>query len=285
MAITTRSSILSNIAVGNGYTATMTTKGTSGITSAAFSSGSITIQPTWNVFGTTYMSTLVSLPIPAGLSNELFLNYFGVCGNGANEGGFLVRAYLMGTVDFTATGDRFTADASVTYPLTRKVYGAATQTINLVPMISVSTATATTAPQFILKTAAGGTGYVNQSGGNVVGTKTFIFPAAATALLSSFILRLEEGDSAVQSIAAINVTTAGTAGVAQVYGLEYLAPGANPLATANGSIVDTVSGCLLMTDLKPALPTAGTLTSYLIYVCCNSTNHSVGIHLGAVHNV
>ena len=283
MAITSRSSILTNMASGKGFSHFFYGKSNAGVTAANANSGSITLEPfPGNI--STYMSTLYGLPLPAGLPNELFITSLSFSAANVRFGGFLARFYLMGTVDFTATGDRFTADANVTYPLTRKVYGAATQTISLTPVIALTTAMTGTAAQFIVKTAAAGTGYVNQAGSNVVGTKTFIYPSATTALQSTYIIRLEEGDSAVQSIAAINVTTASTAGVGAVYGVEYLCPGANTQSYAGGSIIDTVSGCLLMTDLAPAVPTAGTLTSYLMWCTAGSSNAYSSCHLTAVLN-
>jgi len=84
-----------------------------------------------------------------------------------------------------------------------------------------------------------------------------------------FILRPEDGDSAVTDITQISVTTKGTAGTASVWGLEIIAPIAAPAITAAAH--DILWASLTASVLNPAVPTAGTLTSYLAIVAINST--------------
>lgn len=132
----------------------------------------------------------------------------------------------------------------------------------MMPVIYLTTATATTAPVVIIKTAAGGTGYVDQDGNNVVGTKSFTFPAAATAVQSSFFLRLEDTTCAVQDIKAIQVTTAGTTGAISVYGFEPIVGIHGVFANLN-SQVDTVYSGIGMQDTSPAIPDSGSVTSFL----------------------
>jgi hypothetical protein len=98
-------------------------------------------------------------------------------------------------------------------------------------------------------------------------------PAAATAAASAFIIRLEEEDSGVRDISAIEVTTAASAGAATIFGMELL----GPISVVRGLqvIYDAAFGGLGMTNLLPAVPTAGTLTSYLVVVALGSATTSI----------
>jgi hypothetical protein len=249
--------------------------------SGAIISGWFNCMLKTNNKGTTYPGTLVSFPLPVA---QMFLTSYGFGGNQAAISGWLARFYQMGTIDFTATGDRFTADAAVTYPLTRTIYGVAGQAISLYPVIYITTATTGTAPQFQLNTAAAGAGYVDQDGNSTVGTKTFTFPSATTAIQSTYLLRLEEGDGGVQSISAVQCTVKGTAGVGTIYGVELLCPCSN-LNSGSVSFYDAVYGALNMVDLNPAVPTAGTLTTFLGFLALTNTQGTSYHHIGAVLNV
>jgi len=167
--------------------------------------------------------------------------------------------YKLGTVDCSATGDKFTS--SFTQPLTRSVMGTS-QAINVNPVGYVTTVM-TGVTTYILKTAAGGTGYVNQDGTNVVGTvSTSLGSAAATR--TQWFMPLEGSDIAVQKIAAVDITASGGgAGAFTVFGMEPLGFVTSGDSTRMG-VVDNAFGTLGMMDMKPASPTAGTVVAYLV---------------------
>jgi len=263
MTISTRNQILQNMAAGKGVYSISSCKGVTP-TAGAAASGYFTSAIQFNGFST-LPGTLYSIPGGAsGLSNELFLTDFSIspAGSTAGSGAYLARLYRIGGVSLTATGNRFTHDAA-TFPLTRTNMGT-TSNVNLIPMAYVTTALTTTAGAFILKDSGGTAGYTNQAGSNIVGTKTFTFPSATTAAGSGYMLRLEDGDSAVQDIIQVNVTTSSAAGAFDIYGAEVLALISTP-ATSNTVLShhDALYGSLMMRDINPATPTSGSVTSYL----------------------
>ena len=131
----------------------------------------------------------------------------------------------------------------------------------MLPIIQLTTATATTAPSFQLKTTAGGAGYVNQDSSSIIGTKTFTFPAATTVNGSTYLLKLEENDSCIEDITQISVTAKGTTGAATLWGVELLAPA--QLVTGYNSVCDTLVGGVRMNSLAPAVASTGSVTSRL----------------------
>ena len=153
MAITTRSLAMQSLAQGKGYFMPITSVlGTTG-TAGAAASGFFTVQLRPNSIGTTLPSTLRSYSSPT-CSEEMYamLSCYGISSTSATMGSYLAIAYKIGTLDMTATGDKFTHDAA-TFPILRTKFGAASQPINLIPVVFITTATATTAPVFRLRTA------------------------------------------------------------------------------------------------------------------------------------
>lgn len=280
--VNNRDNIFIRTAKGYGMQSTYLASTSGATTAAAAGSGFLTTQLQVNSIGTTLPNTLVGFQLPAGLTTAL-RPWLTTLTATVLRGFYLCYFYNMGTVDLANAAavpyDGFTADASVTYPLTRTKYGQAAQTISLLPFFYITTATTVTAPIFNLATTLGGAGYVDQDGNSIVGTKTMTMPAAATAVQSGFIIRLEEGDSAVQSISAVQVTTKGSAGAARVFGVELLAP-LSSLLISMPFVNDGAFSGLNLPDLRPATPTAGTLTSYLGLISASGTGAStVTLHM------
>lgn len=276
--LTTRAGLLQNMASGKGVTMPFLGLAPGNVTAGVAASGFMTAGFNFNALGTNQSLILPpALAGPARLTSVMMTNSQARCL-------YLARAYLIGTLSPTATGDRFTHDTA-TFPLLRTVFGAASTAITLLPMIRVTTATTTTAAIFTIKNAGSTTGYTNQAGTTVVGTKTFTMPNVATALGSAFVLRLEEGDSGVRDIASINVGTAAAAGACDVLGVELL--GLLPMHLASGAaIADYVYGTLSPADLKPATATSGTVTSNLVVICVGTTTGATSLgHIQAVIDV
>lgn len=262
MSITGRADIIRNMAKGYGFLSSYQSVGPGATTTTASTgSNNYTLQLFFNFTGTTLPGTLVGFPLPPALTSNLFLvmshanNTTGRCGL------CLVYLYKIGTVDLTGTGDKFTHDAA-TFPLLRTQFGVTSQPITLIPIVNITTATTVSAATFILKTVAGGAGYVNQDGSSIVGTTTFTFPSATTAINSAFLPRLESGDSGIRDIAAVDVTGLSVLGAADIWGMEILAP-ISQMGDQPVGLQDAVFGGLSMVDLAPAVATSGTVTSKL----------------------
>lgn len=270
MAITTRTGISTNIGKGLGFLSPYVLTSTQAITAAAAASGFLTTQLSYNTIGSTVPSTIVGMQLPPSLPTNLHSVFSSNIISVAARGAWLVYLYKMGTVSLTATGNQFTAD-SATFPITRTQFGVATSALTLTPLLYLTTATATTAPAFIIRNNSGpASGYVNQDGTSITGTITFTFPAAATAINSAFILRLEDGDSGVQKITQIDVQTAGSAGAGSIYGVEFLMP-LPALIPDKSTINNSIAGLFCPNDLSPGVATSGTATAYLAIVCFGST--------------
>lgn len=258
MPITNRQTLIQNAAKGLGVLLPVTLPaGGSGTTATA---GSGHVQGEFLLgTGTTYNSTLVGLDLPPALSNELFSTFTSMSLS-LQMGGWLVRYYLLGTLNLTATGDQFTHDAA-TFPVLRKKYGEASKPVTLMPVVYLTTALTTTAATCVLKTDAGGAGYVDQDGNATVGTKTFTFPSTTTAVNSTYLMMPNSDDFGIQDITQIDVDIAAATGAANIYGMELLAPIAGMLH--KGSLNDMAFSGLQLVDLAPAVATSGTVTSYL----------------------
>lgn len=252
---------MTNLAQGKGFQAQARMAGSS-VTLATSTSNYITVNLYFNLVGSTIPTTLVGLQLPPSLPNELLLTHITAFFNTTGaRGACLVRLYKVGTLNLAVTGDQFTHDAA-TFPITETKFTETLKPKNLIPILYVTTATTVTAPIITLKTAAGGAGYTDQDGNNVVGTRTFTFPAAATLAGSGYILRTEDEDSGVRNISAIQVNTAASAGAATIFLMENLGVLNAPSGGA-GCTLDSMFGGLRMQDLKEAPSTAGTPTSYL----------------------
>lgn len=262
MSIATRAAFRQAIAEGKGVMAPILGFSTGTVTAAAAGSGFFSCQVSWNSIGTTYSSTLVGYqlqPVTAALNAAMVK----LCSSAARAL-YLVRLYRFGTQVLTSTGDQFTRD-SWTAPLTRTRFGQSAQPIGVTPLILTTTALTTTAAVLTLKTAAGGTGYVDFDGNNVVGTRTFTFPSATTATQSAYVMRLEIGDNSVRDIVACQTNTAASAGAASIFGVEWLA--SVPIGSVQlANVADALFGGLSMDDLQPAATTSGSLTQSFLAV-------------------
>ena len=273
MAITTRASIQTNLAKGLGYIRTAFGPGTGTLTAAAHASGGVSLSMA-GTLGTTMPNTIVGYPLPAGLSSNLpLVADFGSLTSGTRSG-WIARIYLMGTLDMTiaAPTDGFTPDAA-TFPVLRTKMGAASQPVTLIPMVQINTATTVAACIFTPKTTANGNGYTNQDGTGVVGAKTWTAPSATTAVSGLYFFKVNEGDSGVQSIIELSVSTASGAGTAQnIWGVEILSVlNSGP----NCAIDDAVTSGLRMVDLAPAVATSGTVTSHLVWLGVGAAGSTV----------
>lgn len=266
MPISTLNSVLNNKGLGKGITIPVISANSSTSTNANANSGFTPFTISFNNIGTTLPSTRASFPLPPNLPSDLFVNLFQA--NHQNitfRTTYLAWFYLIGTVDLANAAavpyDGFTHDAAWSGTLRRTVLGVADTPITMFPVMQITTATATTAPAFILKTTAGAAGYVNQDNSNVIGTKTFTCPAAATAIGSTYLLKLEADDSGIEDLTQISVTTKGTTGAATIWGVELLAPA--QMASGYNAVSDTLVGGIRMNSLKPAVASTGTVTSRL----------------------
>jgi hypothetical protein len=231
-------------------------------TAAGSSSGFLAMTISGQSIGSTYPTTIQEFQTPAGITADTFniLNFQSPTVAGRGSG--IARIYKVGTLNLTATGDQFTHDAA-TFPVTRTEMNVASTALQLIPFIQVTTALTGFAAAFQLQTNAGGAGYKNQVGTSVIGTKTFTFPSATTAVGSSYFLTMNDADYACTDIIQIKVTTAATAGACDVFLFEDL--GLCQGQTAGASIYDNVVGSgVRLTNTTPAVATSGTATSYFV---------------------
>jgi len=264
---------MQNLAKGLGFYSPALGLAGGGGTAAAANSGLLNINLNFNSIGTTLWGTLVELQKPTGLGQTFMHGLYGIA-NGANVLNGLAYVYKIGTLVLTGTGNQLTHDAA-TFPVKRTRLGQASNALNLIPLITITTATTVTAPAFIIRNATGpSTGYVNQAGTAIQGTKTFTFPAAATGVGSTYVMRLEEGDSAVQDITKIDMQTAGSAGAATIWGMEILSV-INTLNNGPAGFHDSLVGGLHMQDMAPAVAASGTATSYLVQFSFSSNSLTV----------
>lgn len=259
MPISTLDDIITNIAAGKFTIAMGTSVTTSTVTAATTNSGSQTLVIAPISIGSTWPTSMASYQTAPALSGDYHHLSMVYSANASTRGGGLARFYRVGTLNLAGTGNQFTHDAA-TFPLTRTIFGAATQPIALIPVIMLTAPTTVTAPQFQLQTSGGAAGYVNQDGTSVIGTKNFTLPVANVG--SAFFLRMNDGDYACRDITQINVSVAATAGAADVYLMELLADG---IAGQHvGSLYDNVvDGGLRLCRINPAAATSGTASSFL----------------------
>jgi len=283
MAITTRTQFVQNIAKGLGFISPVQASGNT-FTAGAAASGFFGLQIRANFIGTSYPSTLVNYNLPPSAPSELLVMHHSSAMNSTTVTMHaLAWLYKVGTLNLATTGDQFTHDTA-TFPINRTVLGASSTPINLVPLVQITTAAATTAPVFRLRTVGGAAGYTNQDGTSVVGTKTMTMPSATVAVNSSYIFRLEEGDCAVRDISNIEVTTAGTAGAATIWGAEIIS-WAPTKGSATPFAHDHLFGGLSPLNMKPGAATSGTATAVLGTLTYVSNASSIGGYfLGALNS-
>lgn len=264
MSFTSRADIMQRLAAGKGVILPIRSTGGVAVNGTANAADGFHYgQPQANNIGSAMPGTIVGFPLPPSPTAPVNLLNFIISSSVGNlRNVCLARIYKFGTQVLTATGDQFTHDAA-TFPVTRTRFGAATTAIPLIPFIQTTAVMATTAAVITLKTAAGGTGYKNQAGSNVVGTRTMTYPIATTVSGSCFFPPLEVGDSAVTDIVAIQTNTACATATAVVWGMEILCSlHLNYSILASGQ--DTLFSGLNASDLAPAVATSGTATSQLV---------------------
>lgn len=274
MATNDRFDVFKNSAAGKGYFIPTVLSVGSTSTSAAAASGFHTVRLCFNSIGSTVPGTLVGIPLPPSLPSALHATSFFHTTSSAKSG-YFCNIYKLGTLNLASTGDQFTHDAA-TYPVLRTIYGESNKPLTLIPLIYITTATATTAPIFRLRTNAGAAGYVDQDGNSTVGTISHTLPSTTTSAESAFILRLESGDSGIRDISAIEVTTAGTAGAADVYGLEIIGVYCN-MNNAIPSVHDKLFGGMNYIDIAPAVATSGTADCKMGTIVMGNTSAATSI--------
>jgi len=272
MPITSRADVFKRIAKGLGHFMPMYTLAGAAVTGGAPSSGYFNVQPLGWTQGTTYPNTIQSFPLPAGLPDTRMF-YQTSYATSINVIPYLAYLYRFGTLNLAALGNQFTHDA-VTFPVRRTRFGVADQPVTLTPFIYVTTATATTAPTFYLRTDALGAGYVNQDGVSKVGDRLFTMPAVATAIQSGYLALLNTGDSGVHDIIQIDVEAAGTAGAATVYGIEFLSLIGGHVDWPMGH--DGLHAGLELPDIRPAVPVSGSVDARLVGVYFSSQRTMIG---------
>lgn len=237
-----------------------------GTTAATTASGNINQIFHYNSVGSTLYSTLVDIPIQAGLtSSPLRLKSFSMGSNRAASYQ-LVRLYKIGTANL-ATGT-FTHDAA-TFPINKTQMGSS-QALDLIPFIQVTTAPATTAPAFTFT-------YTNQADASVTGSTTFTFPSATAAVGSCYMMRLETGDSAVHDISAMSFSATGSAGAATIWGAEIFGQSVVAGANTQGGKNALLKG-ISIPNILAGTATSGTASTQLVPM-------SIGLTLTTQHSI
>lgn len=237
-----------------------------GTTAATSASGNMNQMLHYNSIGTTLYSALQDIPIQGGLtSSPLRLKNFEISAN-RGSATMLVRAYKIGTVNL-ATGT-FTHDAA-TFPI-NKTQMASSQALDLIPIIQITTAPATTAPAFTFT-------YTNQSDASIVGSTTNTLPSATAAVGSCYMMRLETGDNCIHDITAMSFSATGSAGAATIWGIEPFGQAVNITSASTGA-----KNCLLkgisIPNINPGTATSGTASTQLVPM-------SVGLNLTTNINI
>jgi hypothetical protein len=261
MAITDLQDIFGTQIAGDAYQMHIAGLATGTTDTAAATSNSVTMQMMLNSIGSTAWGTRVGIKGPAGITGrQSLLHHTGV----ANRTGPLVlaRLYEFGTATFSSTvGNRLTHSAG-TFPMLRTRFGHASQRLPLIPVMLVTTATATTAPQFTYT-------YNDQAGGSIGGSKVFTFPAAATRVGSMFQLPTEQNTSGVTDISAVTCTVAGTAGTVTMFGMDIIdvVPSLTGVPFNQNAVVNPHN--MATVEAWPA--TSGSVTSILCYVMAGAS--------------
>lgn len=262
MSITTRDDVFLNLAKGKGQHLIGISATPGSLTAATAASGFLVFSIAPNSIGSTLPATNQDFPEGAAPPSALFNTLFAGNVSSSTRHMWLARFYLFGTLNTGGSGNQFTHDAA-TFPVKRTVFGAASTAIDLIPVIQPVTQSAPpNAVSFILKDTAPSAGYTNQDGTGVTGTKTITLPGSSV-VGGCYVPRLEDGDSAVQDVTQIDITSnSGTTSSANVWGVELIAPIMSVVA-GFGSLYDGLFGGLGMNNVAPAVATSGTVTSFL----------------------
>lgn len=194
--------------------------------------------------------------------SERVMSYLGMMQSditGAIAMGWL---YQIGTVDLNGTGDKFTHHAA-TFPVRRTVMGV-TADVPLLPMFYCTASANGSGTAYTLKTAAGGTGYFDEAGNAVVGTRSTGISAVGSQ--TSWATAVEAGDCSVTDIAAVQITAGiSTAGSLTAFGFEPMiwTPG---VQAKIAGFTDVAFGQMGMQDFRPAAATSGTVNAYFVAV-------------------
>jgi hypothetical protein len=260
--ITTFQSIQDLQASGNAVEAHLQGVASGTTTAGAAASGYATAHALFNNLGTTLASTLQGFPMQAGISSKRLRLIYAQSHSNRAVSSMICNLYLVGTINFTATGQRLTHNAA-TFPLLRTRMGQASQPWAGIPFLYMTAATATTAPVFTMD-------YVDAAGTSKTGTRTTTLPAAITTQNSCFFPPLENDTTGVRDVSAVNVTVAATAGTANLYLLENLCFTTTPVLNMPG-VFDGVYTGFSPPRLDPAVATSGTV-SYVTTIVSLATS-------------
>jgi hypothetical protein len=235
---------------------------TTATTAATATTGFFSFQLIGNSIGSTWPNTLQSLSANGSPLVSLQST------NTVGRGGTIALIYKIGTLNFSTVGNGFTHDTA-TFPLLRDELNTLNQPQAYLPFLKITTAITGTAPIIRLQTSAGGAGFVDQDGANVIGTTSITVPISVIG--SCYFLPLNNA-TATQDIIQIRIDTAATTGVAEVYMYEEIA--INQTIVAGAGVYDVIGGSgLNITTTVPAIATTGSVVSSLVYV--NFSNAAV----------
>lgn len=252
---------------GGVYTLALTSN-TTATTAATATTGFVSFQIVGNQIGSVWPNTIAELQTTNGPDNTALVNIMATAT--VARGSATALIYKVGSVNFTATGNRFTHDAA-TFPLLRDEMGLSNQPQAYLPFLRVTTAITGVSPVIRLQTATGGAGYVDQDGVNVIGTTSISIPLSLVG--TCYFLPLNTG-SACRDILQVRVDTAATGGVAEVWMYEELV--ANQTVVAGAGIYDVFGGSgLNLAPAKPAMATAGSATT--LFVTTNYSNAAASL--------
>lgn len=187
-------------------------------TAGTTQSGNLTVQMLSHGIGATIPSARVGLDslMPPGVfggGRDVRLAYVRSQGTRVNSYG-IANFVKLGSIDFTATGQRFTHHAS-TGPYLKKQMG---QNAPVAGPLLLDFQVAMSGFAAVISTFT----FVDQDGNTVVNNLTWTAPAASVTLGSGLTLPLDAPASGARDLVSVNVSTAATTGVADVYLLEHL---------------------------------------------------------------
>lgn len=256
---TTHQQVLDAQALGREIPFVLNGVASGGTTASTTAAGGMTLQMLSHGIGASLPGTRVGPLIPGGTFTGRDVRLALLRSQGTRIGSYALGNFVkLGTLNFTATGQRFTHHSS-TGPYSKKQMNQQ-QPIHGPLVIDFQQATSVTAP------IIGSVKYVNQDGVTVTGTQTWTAPNIATVLGSGFLLPLDAPDSGIQDVIEINVTTASTTGQANVYLLEHLDFCAQQTALLE-ALSDSVFGGFSPTLVNPPTAASGTADVRLLPYC------------------